>query len=59
MLGKADELSNAVDNVERSKGTDGMPAAVSNVVALSRELVAAFEKRGEVLTTLDEAAPAA
>jgi len=59
LLGKADELSRAVDNVEASKGTDGMPAAVSNVVTLSRELVATFEKRGEVLMELDQAAPAA
>jgi hypothetical protein len=59
LLGKADEMSAAVDNVEKSKGTDGMPAAVSNVVTLSRDLVATFEKRGEVLTTLDESAPAA
>lgn len=59
LLGKADEMSRAVDNVETSKGTDGMPAAVSNVVTLSRELVATLEKRGEVLMELDQAAPAA
>jgi hypothetical protein len=49
LLGKADELGRAVDNVEASKGTDGMPAAVSNVVTLSRELVSTFEQRGEVI----------
>ena len=59
LLGKADEMSRAVDNVETSKGTDGMPAAVSNVVPLSRELVATLEKRSEVLMELDQAAPAA
>jgi hypothetical protein len=59
LLGKGDELSRGVDNVEASKGTDGMKAAVSNVVTLSRELVATWEKRGEVLTELDQAAPAA
>lgn len=52
LLGKADELSRAVDNLEASKGTDGMPAAVSNVIALSRDLVATFEQRAEVINTV-------
>ncbi len=50
LVAKAEELSHAVDNVEASIGTDGMPAAVSNLVSLSRDLVSTFEKRGEVIT---------
>ena len=59
LVDKADELSRGVDNVVASKDTDGMPAAVSNVVTLSRELVSTYEKRSEVIMELDQAAPAA
>lgn len=59
LLGKADAFSQAVDAVAAAKGTDGIAAAVSNVVTLSRELVATWEKRSEVLMELDQAAPAA
>ena len=50
LVDKADEVSHAVDNVEASVGTDGMPAAVRNLVSLTRDLVATFEKRSEVIT---------
>lgn len=50
LVAKAEELSHAVDNVEASIGTDGMTAAVHNLVSLSRDLVSTFEKRGEVIT---------
>ena len=50
LLEKADETSRAVDNAEKSVGTDGMPAAVRNMVALSRELVTAFDEREVVIT---------
>ena len=49
LLGKSDDLARAVDNVEASKGTDGMPAAVSNVVTLSRELVSTWDQRNSVI----------
>ena len=52
LVQKAEELSGAVDNVEASVGTDGMPAAVRNLISLSRELVGAFAKRGEVITAV-------
>jgi len=52
LVQKAEELSRAVDNVEASVGTDGMPAAVRNLISLSRELVSTFEKRGEVITAV-------
>jgi hypothetical protein len=50
LVNKAEELDRAVDNVSASVGTDGMEAAVRNVVTLSRDLVAAFDQRGEVIT---------
>jgi hypothetical protein len=50
LLDQADEVERAVDNVETSVGEDGLPAAVSHLVTLSRDLVAAFEKRSSVIT---------
>ena len=50
LVAKIEELSHAVDNVESSVGTDGMPAAVRNLVSLSRDLVSTFDKRSEVIT---------
>jgi hypothetical protein len=50
LVDKADELSRAADNVEASVGTDGMDAAVRNLVTLARDLVTAFDRRGEVIT---------
>ena len=39
----------ALDNIESSFGTDGLPASIRNLISLSRDLVSAFEKRDEVL----------
>lgn len=39
----------ALDNIQSSFGTDGLPASIRNLISLSRDLVSAFEKRGEVL----------
>jgi hypothetical protein len=50
LVTKAEEMDRAVDNVAASVGTDGMDAAVRNVVSLSRDLVSTFDKRGEVIT---------
>jgi hypothetical protein len=49
LVAKAEELSHAVDNVEASMETDGMAAAVRNLVSLSRDLVSTFEKRQQVI----------
>jgi hypothetical protein len=49
LVAKADELSHAVDNVEASMETDGMAAAVRNLVSLSRDLISTFDKRSQVI----------
>lgn len=49
LLDRADEISRAVDNVETSIGEEGLPAAVSHLVTLSRDLVSAFEERSQVI----------
>lgn len=48
-----DGISRAIDNVEASKDSDGMPAAVSHLVNLTRDLVTAFESRGQVLLSIN------
>ena len=49
LLIKEDELSRAIDNVGSSMGSDGLPAAVRHLVALSQQCLDAFDKRKEVI----------
>ena len=42
-----------MDNVETSVGEEGLPAAVSHLRTLSRELVNTFERRAEVITAVE------
>ncbi len=45
----ADEVSRGIDNIEQSIGTDGLPAAIRNVVSIAKKCVKAFDKRSEVM----------
>lgn len=45
----AEEVSRGIDNIEESIGTDGLPAAIRNVVSLAKKSVRAFEKRSTVM----------
>lgn len=49
MLELGDEVERAIDNVEASVGTDGLPAAIRHLETTSRLCVETFEKREEVL----------
>lgn len=49
MLELADKASRAIDNVEASIGTDGLPASIRNLVSVAKECVETFNHRGEVL----------
>jgi hypothetical protein len=49
LMASVDEISKAIDNLETSIGTDGVNAAIRNLVTLSQQCVDAFNKRGEVL----------
>jgi hypothetical protein len=51
LLEGVSRVSSAVDNLEASIGTDGLPAAIRNLVTISAECVSAFERRKEVLTS--------
>ena len=53
LLDGADEISLAIDNLEASVGTDGLPAAIRHLVGLTRELVTAFESRDQILTEIE------
>ena len=54
LLDMVDELSRAIDNVEASIGTDGLPAAIRHLVGLTRDLVNVFNRRDEVVTAASE-----
>ncbi|HEY9090035.1 MAG TPA: hypothetical protein VIO36_17820 [Anaerolineaceae bacterium] len=49
LLQLGEEVGRAVDNVEASIGTDGLPAAIRNLRALSGQAVETFNRRSEVL----------
>lgn len=45
----ADEVERAVNNVEASIGTDGLPAAIRHLTTLAQQAVDAFNARSEVV----------
>lgn len=45
----ADELTTAVDNLEASLDSDGLPAAIRNLVQKAQDCLDAFNKRTEML----------
>ncbi len=51
MFNLADETARAIDNVEASIGSDGLKAAIKNLVNLSQQCVDTFNKRVEVIKT--------
>jgi len=53
LLESADEVKRAVDNIEASIGTDGLPASVRHLVSLTRDLVTTFDLRDEVVTGIN------
>lgn len=49
LLSLSDEVGSAIDNVERSIGTEGLDAAIRHLVSVSQQCVDAFNKRSEVM----------
>jgi hypothetical protein len=49
MLDSTEAVSSAIDNVEASIGTDGLPAAIRNLETKAQECVDTFERREEVV----------
>jgi hypothetical protein len=58
LLSLVDEISRAIDNVEASLGTDGLPAAIRNLTSLAQASVEAFNKRSEAILGVAPTAPA-
>ncbi|MBT3240698.1 MAG: hypothetical protein HON98_06770 [Chloroflexi bacterium] len=49
LLALEDDFLRAVENIESSFGSDGLPASISHLVTLSRDLVETFGKRDNML----------
>jgi hypothetical protein len=49
LLDKTDEVGRAIENIQSSIGTEGLPAAIRNLIAVSADCVAAFDRREEVV----------
>ena len=49
MLQTVDEISRAIDNVEASLGSDGLPAAIRHLETVSRQAVEIFNRREEAV----------
>ncbi|MAT41063.1 MAG: hypothetical protein CL609_01895 [Anaerolineaceae bacterium] len=49
LLNAGGEIDSAIDNIERSLGTDGLPAAIRHLTVLAQNVVDAFNKRSEVI----------
>lgn len=51
MLVLADQVSTAIDNIEASIGSDGLPAAIRHLVSTTRDCQKVFDRRDEVVFT--------
>jgi hypothetical protein len=61
LLELSEEVGRAIDNLEASIGTDGLPASIRNLVSLTQKCVDAFNHRRDVmmLGSADETASGA
>jgi len=50
LLDKLETVSLAIDNVQSSVGTDGLPASIRNLETSARECIEAYNRRDEVVT---------
>ena len=49
MLDLEDEVGRAIDNVEASMGTDGLPAAIRHLTSTAQDCLTTFNRRDEVM----------
>lgn len=49
MLNQEDEVARAIDNIEASLGSEGLPAAIRNLVTLIAHCLDTFDRRSEVI----------
>lgn len=50
LVNLVDEIAGAIDNVEASIGTDGLPAAMRNLKGLSQKCIDTFNRRQEAIS---------
>lgn len=53
LLENVETLSNAIDNIEASIGTDGLPAAIRHLVGKSQEVIDTYNQRDEVILSVE------
>jgi len=53
MVDLGEEIERAIENVNASIDTDGLPAAIRHLVSLTRDLVSTFDRREEVVTSVN------
>lgn len=53
MIEAGEEIGRAIDNVSQSIDTDGLPAAIRHLISLTRDLVATYDRRDEVMTSVE------
>jgi hypothetical protein len=52
LLEDVNSISSAIDNVEASMGSDGLPAAMRHLTTLCQDVIDAYDRRDEVLLAL-------
>lgn len=55
MLTLADEVGRAVDNIEASIGSDGLPAAIRNLVKVAQQCIDVYDRREEAILSNPQA----
>jgi hypothetical protein len=53
MLDLVDEVSRAIDNVEASIGSDGLPASIRHLKSVSQQCIDVYDRREEVILGSD------
>jgi hypothetical protein len=52
LLDKADEVERAIDNIQSSVGTDGLPASIRNLETVSTDCISMYDQREQVVTVI-------
>ncbi len=52
LLEKSDQIGRAIDNIHHSIGTEGLPAAIRNLVSASQEVIDIYNRREEVILSV-------
>ena len=49
LLDMSEQVASAIDNVETSVGSDGLPAAIRNLTSVSQQCIDAYNRRDEAM----------